>query len=132
MERLSKKYRVLRKNMPSGVYTRTKETLEKLKNNGGSMFGKKHTEEAKRKIGLKSKGRCADEKHPNWKGDNVSYRSLHKWVQRKLGKAMKCTNDSSHISTVYHWANISQEYKRDLLDWRQLCPSCNGLERRVS
>ena len=68
-------------------------------------------------------------KNKFWKGDNVGYRALHTWVQTKLGKATMCENDPTHISTRYHWANISQEYKRDLSDWRQLCPSCNSLER---
>ena len=67
--------------------------------------------------------------NPQWKGDNVGYRSLHRWVERKLGKAAECINDLTHKSTRYHWANISKEYKRDLADWVQLCPSCNCKDR---
>lgn len=54
--------------MPSGIYERTKRHIERLRQ---GKLGKKrqpHSEETKRKIGLKSKGRCAGEKHPNWKG----------------------------------------------------------------
>ena len=63
--------------------------------------------------------------HPNWKGDNASYRSVHIGIQSKLGKASHCSINSNHVSTVYHWANISGEYKRDCNDWRSLCPKCN-------
>lgn len=73
--------------------------------------------------------RATGENHPLWKGDKVGYRSLHKWVERHLGKASQCMNDISHIATRYQWANISKEYKRDLSDWLQLCPSCNGKDR---
>lgn len=63
--------------------------------------------------------------HWCWKGDKASYRSLHKWVERSLGKANHCENNSNHISSRYHWANISGEYKRILDDWKQKCPKCN-------
>ena len=63
--------------------------------------------------------------HWFWKGDNVGYDALHDWVNRYLGKANKCSNNPSHKSPVYYWANISGEYKRELSDWRELCPKCN-------
>lgn len=69
------------------------------------------------------------ESHWLWAGDKVTYRTLHKWVERWLGKANHCSNDISHQSTRFHWANISKEYKRELSDWKQMCPSCNGLDR---
>ena len=75
------------------------------------------------------------ENNPDWKGDSVGYRGIHKWIQAQLGKATKCMIDSTHKSTRYHWANISKEYKRDFNDWMQMCPSCNLLDtvgRRVS
>ncbi len=95
----------------------------------------KHTEGTKERISLNRKNKASGEKNGEWKGDNVSYRNLHRWVERKLGKAIKCMNDLSHKSTRFHWANISKEYKRELSDWIQLCPSCNcsdRIGRRVS
>ena len=68
-------------------------------------------------------------KNINWRGDDISYRGIHKWVERQLGKAIKCVKNPSHKSTRYHWANVSGKYKRDLNDFRQLCPSCNMKER---
>ena len=77
----------------------------------------------------------SEENSYRWKGENVSYRNLHRWVERHLGKAFKCMKNITHRSTRYHWANISKKYKRDLSDWMQLCPSCNlkdRIGRRVS
>lgn len=74
------------------------------------------------------------ENHHKWKGDNVGYGALHDWVVQRLGKASFCSNDKNHEAPVYHWANISGEYKRDLNDWHSLCPSCNktdGVSRLI-
>lgn len=60
-----------------------------------------------------------------WKGDNVGYGALHDWVRKQLGKAIYCSNDKSHKSWRYEWANISGEYKRDVSDYRSLCVACH-------
>lgn len=83
------------------------------------------------KVSLALKGKSQDNNSRFWKGDNVGYRGLHLWVQKHLGKANHCEKDISHKSTRYHWGNISKDYKRDLSDWMQLCPSCNLLDRKV-
>lgn len=57
--------------------------------------------------------------------DSYAYSRIHLWVNRVMGKAVYCSNDSSHEAKRFHWANISGEYKKDLADWRQLCASCN-------
>lgn len=65
--------------------------------------------------------------NPQWAGDNVSYRSLHKWVRRWLGDPIECRfcgfEGCGHLM---HWANISRQYKRELDDWISLCSSCHG------
>lgn len=60
----------------------------------------------------------------NFAGDDVGYVGLHTWVRSRLGKATKCSQCGKSHDRI-HWANISQEYKRDLSDWMQLCPSCH-------
>jgi len=60
-----------------------------------------------------------------WKENDYGYRTIHLWIQGRLGKASKCSNNVFHKSTRYHWANISGEYKRDINDWIELCPFCN-------
>ena len=108
-----------------------------------------HTEETKKKISESKKG-CipwnkglkgfrsgknhhwygrdvSEEKNPTWKGDKVGYRGLHIWVENKLGKPCKCENCNmvSKNSRMFHWANISRNYKRDLNDWKRLCARCH-------
>ena len=90
-------------------------------------LGKKFTEETKRKIGEKSKGRNVGNKHVAWKGENVSYRRLHKWIEITLGKPDTCEHCGVNglIGHQIHWANRSGEYKRDLTDWLRLCVRCH-------
>jgi len=64
------------------------------------------------------------ESNGQWKGDKVSYRSLHHWVRYHLMQPETCSkckekNDKLDI------ANISGDYKRDLSDWEWLCRSCH-------
>lgn len=60
----------------------------------------------------------------NWKGDEAGYRPLHQWVKRHLGKAFWCTWCFSMVNV--QWANISQQYRRNLNDWIQLCGKCHS------
>jgi len=84
-----------------------------------------------RKISLVSKGKpkpnLTGDKHPNWKGDDVSYPALHGWVRRKLGKPNECVECGVTNAKRYEWANISGKYKRDLKDWKRLCASCHRI-----
>ena len=88
-------------------------------------FGKHWSEEIKTKMSQNRKGLTANENHPKWIGKGVGYRALHDWVQKNLGKADHCSFDSSHQSSVYHWANVSSGYLRDIGDWTSLCPICH-------
>lgn len=92
------------------------------------MYGKSLSEEHKLKISNSlKKSMKRDEESPHWKGDNISYRGLHAWVVRKLGKPNMCSNckKDNLYGRQIHWANISHEYKRDLYDWIRLCQSCH-------
>jgi hypothetical protein len=71
----------------------------------------------------KSKQKIRGEYNAAWKGNNVGYQGLHKWIRTILGNATHCAN--GHEAKRYVWANVSGEYKRDLEDWQQLCDSCN-------
>ena len=113
--------------MPTGIYIRTEKHHKALlgrKNGGGWNKGEEmpRTEEWQRNL---AEALPKNEKHYAWKGDEVGYRGVHMWVVKNYGKAFYCSNKSNHKSPRYHWANISGEYKRDISDWRQLCPTCN-------
>jgi len=102
------------------------------------FYGRKHTRDALEKIAKAGIGRKfppqwyegrskTDDKHPGWKGDSVGYHGLHLWIGRKLGKPKHCVHCGSTKEKVYHWANVSGEYKRDLSDWKRLCVRCHSI-----
>lgn len=106
----------------------SEETLKKMRDNHADfsgernpMYGKRHTEETRKKLSTKKK----NEKHPLWKGDDVSYTGLHLWIAKNKQKPdvceMCCFYEPKHV------ANISGEYKRDVNDYQWLCPKCHGL-----
>lgn len=64
-------------------------------------------------------------KFRRFKGTVNQYMALHHWVNYHLGKPKFCSNCGSEDKNVYHWANISGDYKRDLTDWKRLCVSCH-------
>lgn len=76
------------------------------------------------------KGQLEGEDNVNWKGDKVGYWGLHKWIQRKRGKAKKCAACGGEKRI--QWANLSHEYKRNVTDWKELCQSCHSKYDRRS
>ena len=88
--------------------------------------GIKHSSETKSKMSYDRTG----EKNSAWKGGAVKYRALHMWVVKRLGKAKCCEickldKIPEGKKRYFQWANISKIYKRDLLDWKQLCIPCH-------
>lgn len=63
------------------------------------------------------------ENHPGWKGNNVGYFVLHKWVRKNKGKAKRCIFCGS--TSNVQWANKSHTYSRNLDDWLELCKKCH-------
>jgi hypothetical protein len=86
------------------------------------------SKETRRKIRLSRLGKFR-EKSNSWKGDKGEYMTKHAWFYNNIGKASKCENKSCKFKNPkrYEWANISREYKRELNDWIQLCPSCHRI-----
>lgn len=74
----------------------------------------------------KKRPEMENSKNINWKENDVSYRSLHKWVQRRLGKPMCCDFCGDTSIHRYHWANTDGKYQRNIIDWIRLCPKCHG------
>jgi hypothetical protein len=63
----------------------------------------------------------------SWKGDNVGYSGIHKWVIKWKGKPKMCekcgrTDLEGHN---FHWANIDHKYRRVLDDYIRLCVQCH-------
>lgn len=67
--------------------------------------------------------RFRGEDHPSWKGEDVGYSELHRWVRRSKAKSGRCERCSREGYT--EWANCSREYRRDLGDWVEMCKLCH-------
>lgn len=59
------------------------------------------------------------------------YDNIHYWVRSQLGTPKRCDFCGDTSRKYYDWANISQEYKRELSDWRRLCRSCHRRENNL-
>jgi len=100
--------------MPKGVYKRTKKHRKSISK--AHMGTKKPwaSEMCKKRLG---------ENHPCWKGDNVKYMGLHKWIRTRKSKPKYC--EICNKKPPYDLANISGEYKRDINDFEWLCRKCH-------
>ena len=99
-----------------------KRRSEKLMGRPSVNKGKKLSLETRIKMSFAKTG----EKSPVWKGEKVSYSGLHKWVVSKLGNPKECWHCKTTKRAMYHWANISGRYKRNLEDWIRLCVPCHS------
>jgi hypothetical protein len=84
-------------------------------------MGNYHSEESKQRIGFANLG----EKNNSWKGDDVGYWGLHKWINRnrpnpQSGKCEICNNRS-----LRHAANVTGIYNRDFNNWKYVSSSCH-------
>lgn len=117
-----------------GKYTRTPEIRNKTSQ---ALMGRNlpvETIEKIRKYQIQNSYRrgkkfpeLSGSNHPLWKGIEVSYIALHKWLYRALGQPDTCEfcGKSGLEKQKIHWANKSGEYKRDLRDWIRLCSFCH-------
>lgn len=96
-----------------------------------SLLGKKKTPAHIKKVVEANLGQIRpsirDAKHPSWRGEQVGYSSLHDWVAKRLGRPKQCRYCGlAEQKRVYHWANLSGKYHRDLSDWARLCVPCHS------
>ncbi len=71
----------------------------------------------------------------HWKGDNVGYHGLHKWISLIAGKPNLCEFCGITKAKRFEWANETGLYKRIRDDWIRLCASCHrryDRQRRLS
>jgi NUMOD3 motif-containing protein len=97
----------------------SEETRKKI---GIANKGKKLSEETKRKIGLANKG----EKSGKWKGDDVRYGALHRWIRTHLPKPKDGLCILCHQNPFKEVACITGIYNREFnRNWAWFCPSCH-------
>lgn len=63
------------------------------------------------------------EKNPTWKGDNVGYRQLHKWVRSQKPVPAYCVLCKERKKLQL--SNIGGKYTRELNNWEYLCAKCH-------
>lgn len=61
--------------------------------------------------------------NPAWRGLAVSYKGLHRWVERHKPKVGVCQECGAEGYTEN--ANLSGEYRRDVADFVELCKPCH-------
>jgi hypothetical protein len=115
------------KNNPNYGHIYTKEEILKLsKAHIGLMVGEKNPMFGKRGKDAPMFGKT-QEKHPNWKGEFVSYSVLHIWVRKYKGTPTICTKcgKTELKGKQIHWANVDHKYRRVLDDYIRLCTKCH-------
>lgn len=86
-------------------------------------FKKGHKTWNKGKEWLEMRG----ENHPAWRGEYATMVAHHNWIKRQLGTPKKCEMCGTTEDRMYHWANISGQYKRDVSDYKRLCVPCHKI-----
>ena len=77
------------------------------------------------KIGNKNpQFRHFDELSPVYKGNEAGYHAKHKWIYDRVKKEFLCKSCEREGFT--HWANYSGNYKREIEDYLELCPTCHS------
>jgi hypothetical protein len=66
-----------------------------------------------------------NEKNGLWKGDEASAVAIHNWVRRRKPNPFKCEFCGIEHRKMYHLANMSGEYPRDIDDYKWLCVPCH-------
>lgn len=87
--------------------------------------GHKHTEETKKLLSAKLKGRPSPMKGVFTEG--ISYSGIHKWIVRSFGRANKCENkDCISSSKIFDWAKLKdKEYLHLRENYIMLCRRCH-------
>jgi len=94
------------------------------------------SDETRQRMSEARRGRFLGDAHPNWRGDAVSYSTLHQWVARHKQKTGVCVECGAVVGTERfrgtQWANMSGRYLRDLDDFIELCIPCHHRRDRLA
>ena len=80
-----------------------------------------------------SKGQGKQQDNANWKGNEVTYSTKHKWIAKIYGNPKKCEDcgvkgkKNKGGRWTIQWANKSGKYPRDVTDYKGLCTKCHSL-----
>lgn len=93
-------------------------------------IGIKQSDLSKRKRSTSMIGKNTGNKSGNWKGLEVGYPGIHRWLRLKYGNADCCENKNCNgKSNKYNWTLIPGcEYKRIRKNFKKLCQSCHMIQ----
>src|SRR5690348_15252154 len=91
------------------------------------VFKKGHivTEEMREKMSRAKVGKYIGDKNPFWKGDNITYATLHGWLKRHMPKPEYC--ELCRLTPPDTIACITGIYSRDLSNFRWFCWECHNM-----
>lgn len=102
------------------------ETRQKMSR---ARQGWRPTAETRRRMSKAHLGKQTGSENPRWKGDAAKYAAQHHWIRShktKTGICEECQRDlGPNGPRGTQWANISGDYRRDVDDFRELCPPCH-------
>ena len=94
----------------------------KIKN---ALIGHEVSKTARKKMSDAKSGKRG-EKTNHWKGDNIKYCAIHRWLNTTFGKADRCENNKTHKGK-YQWALIKgKKYERRRKNFKKLCAKCHA------
>lgn len=105
--------------MPKGIYNHKPHSEETRKKIGEKSKGRRHSEESKKKMGK------LGESHPRWMGENAKKISKHEYVAKHKPKSKTCEFCGQERRLAL--ANIrNHNYTKDINDYKWLCYSCHS------
>lgn len=117
---------------------RTSTTFQKGHIGYKAWLGKPRSEETKRKISEKLKGRpialkngklirAKGEQNNKWLGDEVGYSGIHKWLTKSYGSPKICDNCDTEDAKRYEWALLKgKSYERNRDNFIRMCKKCHN------
>ena len=92
---------------------------------GNPMFGRKASKATRKKMSESHKRRLRNHQYTDPKTTKTAYGDVHKWIYRQMGRPQQCNHCGTTEKRMYHWANVSGDYMRDVTDWVRLCVPCH-------
>ncbi len=89
--------------------------------------GSKHSKASLEKIRRNSTGWNRGTNAPHWKGDNIKYTQLHRWLRSTYGNPQHCENNKCKKKCkTFDWAlKKGKTYLRRRNHFIRLCRSCH-------
>lgn len=60
-----------------------------------------------------------------WEQNVREYQAVHRWIIKEKGQPEFCENCKKSGKGLYHWANVTGKYLRNIDDWFRLCHLCH-------